>query len=116
MAEELKKEQDPATKEKIRKSALRGGIVGAVVWGGFTIAAAIMLVSMGAWAWVVWPFALYWYTQHIARVVESYKKIVKPQKWEQHVTVNVTSNPEMTPEQIAEAASRAVKHELRYSL
>lgn len=102
--------------EIARRSALTGGIVGAVVWGSVTVAAGIMLIGMGAWPWVVWPFAFYWWTQHIGRAVKAYQTVVKPQKWEQNIELNVYPEHGMTGEKIAEAAARAVNEKLRYQL
>lgn len=99
--------------EVARKFALRGGITGAVVWGFFAVLAGVMLVSMGAWAWVVWPFAFYWYANHIGQAVKAYNTIVKPQKWEQNVTFNITN--EMTSEEIAKAAERAMNEQSQYA-
>lgn len=84
-----------------------------MVWGGFAVAAAIMLVSFGAWAWVVGPFALYWWAGHAAKVAKGYTDFIKPKpKWEQNVTFNV--NSDLTTEQIAAAAERAAKVHLTY--
>lgn len=98
--------------EIARKSALTGGVIGAVIWGVFAVLAGIMLVSLGLWPIVVWPFVLYWYAGHLGRAVKAYQNVVKPQKWEQNVTVNVTS--ELTEEQISEAASRALDKRAKY--
>lgn len=100
--------------EIARRSALIGGIIGAVIWGGFTIAAGIMLVGLGLWPWVVWPFAFYWWMGHVGKAVKSYQNIVKPQKWEQNVMVNVTS--ELSPEEIAAAAEKAMKDDVYWKL
>lgn len=99
--------------EIARKAALWGGIVGAVIWGAVAVGAAIMLVGMGLWAWVVWPLAFYWYMGHLGRSAKAYKNAVNPQKWEQHVTINVPA--EMTADQLAAAADRAINEKLTYS-
>lgn len=101
-----------ANPEMLRKAALAGGIIGAVVWGAVAVAGAIMLVSFGAWPLVVWPLAFYWYANHLGNAVKAYNTIVKPQKWEQNVVINVTA--EMTAEQISEAANRALDEKLQY--
>lgn len=98
----------------LRRAGLSGLIVGAVVWGFFAALAAVMLVSMGAWAWVVWPFAAYWYIGHLGRAGKAYTEMVNPKKWEQNVTINVPA--EMTAEQLSAAAARAVNERLTYSL
>jgi hypothetical protein len=100
--------------EILRRFALIGVVIGAVVWGAVAVAAAIMLVSLGLWGWVVWPFASYWWIGHIGKAVKSYNSIVKPQKWEQNVTVNVYPDAGMSGEKIAEAAERAVNERLLY--
>jgi hypothetical protein len=72
-----------------------------------------MLVSMGAWAWVVYPFAIYWWSEHTAKAVKVYTDLGKPKpKWEQNVTFNV--NSDLTTEQIAAAAERAANVHLIY--
>lgn len=98
--------------EIARKSALIGGVIGAVIWGAVAVAAAIMLVSFGAWGWVVWPIAFYAWSHHVGLAVKAYQNVVAPKKWEQNVTVNVVS--ELTPEQISEAATRAVSERAEY--
>lgn len=105
---------EPIDSKKIHKRILIAAAIGIVVWGGFALAAAAMLVSFGAWAWVVYPFALYWWAGHVGRAIKSYAEFVKPKpKWEQNVTFNV--NSDLTVEQIAEAAERAAKVNLTYN-
>lgn len=118
LAEELKKPSpDGKDKQRALTFMLWAGVVGSIVWGVWAVAAAVMLVSFGAWGWVVWPMALYWWTHHVGRVGKTYAAAKKaPAKWEQHVTVNVSAHPEMTAEQISEAAARAVNDKLRYAL
>jgi len=100
----------------LRNAALTGAVVGIVLWGTLTVLAAVMLVSMGAWPLVVWPFAFYWWTEHINKTIKAYNQVVKPQKWEQNVVVNVYPPEGLTGEQVAEAASRAVNEKLQYQL
>ena len=114
MAKNWLDEKGKLKPEVARKAALVGGISGALIWGGFTIAAGIMLTGLGLWGWVVWPFAFYWWAGHVGKAVNAYKRVVKPQKWEQNVTVNVTS--ELTEEQISKAAARAVNERLTYGV
>jgi hypothetical protein len=117
LAEELAKDQSAETKEKALGLIAWSGVIGSIVWGAVAVAAAIMLVGFGAWPWVVWPLAFYWWTQHVGRVIQVYTKAKKPEaKWEQNVVVNVTATSEMTAEQISEAASRAVNERLTYGL
>lgn len=113
--EELSKEQNPIAKEKALKIIGWAAVVGIVVWGAVAVAAAIMLVGFGAWGWVVWPLAFYFWAQHVGRAVQVYVNAKKPKpRWEQHVTVNVTS--ELTAEQISEAATKALDEKLKYGL
>lgn len=96
--------------EVARRAGFIGGILGAIIWGFFAVLASVMLVSMGAWAWVVWPFAFYWYINHLGRAVKAYKQVTEPKKWEQNVTINVPSEPSAA--KIADAASRAYAEDL----
>lgn len=98
--------------EVAKKCAGVGGIIGAVIWLFFAVLAGIMLVSLGLWPIVVWPFVFYWYVGHLGKALTAYQNVVKPKKWEQNVTVNVVS--ELTPEQISEAATRAVSERAEY--
>ena len=107
----VRQDKEPMTGAGLKLVAV-AGVLGAVTWGAVAVAAAIMLVGFGAWPWVIWPLALYCWTNHVAKVVASYAKVKKgSQKWEQNVTVNVSA-PEMTAEQVAEAASRAYADDL----
>lgn len=112
--EELAKEQknpSPVTKERLRKALPWIILANVLVWGGFGVAAAIMFVSMGAWPWVVWPFAAYWWGHHIQRKVAVYHKAKEPKVLTPSLSINVA---EMSDEQIAEAAARAVR-DLKFS-
>jgi hypothetical protein len=109
------KRDEPLDEKKIHKRVLIAAAIGCVIWGGFALAAAAMLVSFGAWAWVVYPFALYWWAGHVARALKVYTDFVKPKpKVEQNVTFNV--NSDLTTEQIAAAAERAAKVHLTYGM
>lgn len=117
LAEELAKEQarDPLTKEKALNLIRWAVVLGAVVWGAVAVAAAIMLVGFGAWGWVVWPLAFYWWTNHVARSLIVYSNARKPKpKVEQNVVFNVRS--ELTEEEIAAAAERAFKSGGQYTV
>lgn len=112
--EELAKEQknpSPVTKERLRKALPWIILANVLVWGGFGVAAAIMFVSMGAWPWVVWPFAAYWWGHHIQRKIAVYRKAKEPKALTPSLSINVA---EMSDEQIAEAAARAVR-DLKFS-
>lgn len=106
-------ETDPVVKEKALKVLPWIIAANILIWTGFGIAGAIMLVSLGGWPWVVWPFAFYWWTHHVGRKLAVYQKAKKgEQKWEQNVTFNVSSD--LTEEQIAAAVERAVNVDLQY--
>lgn len=98
---------------KIRKRVLFAAVAGVVLWGVLSLSAAAMLVSMGAWAWVVYPFALYWWAGHTAKAIKVYTDFGKPKpKWEQNVTFNVSND--LTTDQIAAAVKRATDVNLLY--
>lgn len=63
-----------------------------------SVLAGVMLVGMGAWPWVVWPFVFYWYTNHVAASLKLYVDAAKP---------IVTNTTETSPQVIADAAVRA---------
>lgn len=114
LAEANMKKLDPETKVQALKLVKVSGILGSIVWGVVAVAAAIMLVGFGAWPWVVWPLAFYWWVQHVGRVVQTYTKAKKGEpKWEQNVTFNITN--EMSPEEIAKAAERAMNEQSQYA-
>lgn len=83
-----------------------------MVWGGFAVLAGIMLISLGLWPIVVWPFVLYWWVGHLGKALTAYQSVVKPKKWEQNVVVNVTAGP--TEGQIVDAANRALDERSKY--
>ena len=112
MAKDWLDEKGKLKPEILRRAALVGAVTGSAVWGAVAVAAAIMLVSFGAWPLVVWPLAFYLWTGHVGRTVTAYKSMVNPPKWQQHVTVNVTAEP--SAEKISEAANRAVNERLLY--
>lgn len=64
--------------EKLNKAKIRGtkagAAIGSVLVGTWTVAAAAMLMSFGAWGWVVWPAAVVFWLSRTSRAVAAAKK------------------------------------------
>jgi hypothetical protein len=111
----MKKTLRPPTAEDLKKFAKGGALVGVAIWTVLYAALGVMVVTMGGWPLVVWPFTVFLWVRHLAAIGKAYKSIVEPpKKWEQNVTVNITS--ELSSEEIAAAATRAVDDQRMWSL
>ena len=95
---------------QIGKAAKIGAVVGAVVWTGLYASLGIMLVSLGGWAWVVWPFVVYLWLLHLSQIWKAMRSF-QPEAAVVAPVINVTvqGGTDLSPEKIAEAARKAVQ-------
>lgn len=107
----MKMKAEPMTPETLRKLYIVAGVIGTLFWGTLAVIAGVMLVGLGLWPIVVWPFVVYWISGHIGRVVTVYRTQYKSAQ-EYNVTFNVT--PTTSAEEIAEAAAKAVRERSIY--
>jgi hypothetical protein len=98
------------TPEQIRKVAAVFSWASAAIWTVLWIVAAIMGVTFGLWPVVVWPFTVYLWSGHMAKIYLAYKKVTETKVAVESPTLVVhVTEPAATPEQIAEAARQAFK-------
>lgn len=101
---ELKKK---ALELSLAKSALYGTVLGTVLMIGLYLATAIMLVSLGAWAWVVWLWFVSFTIGSAIRGFVNYNTLVKPkQKPVVNITIQAEPDARVTAERVANAMKR----------
>lgn len=102
--------------EAVKKLLKISSVAGAVFWTVIYLLLAIMLTaSFGVWPIVAWPLTVYLWGLHLRNVLVTYQGFVKPKaKQINNVTFNVSSD--LTAEEVADAARRAVSNEVKYGL